>query len=56
MASSGKTKTKQQPALAANVVQILAELHQLAAANARAPVTDDRTGSAGDPALVIRGK
>ena len=56
MASSGKTKTKQQPALTANVVQILAELHQLAAANARAPVTDNRTSSAGVPAMVIRGK
>jgi hypothetical protein len=56
MASSGKTKTKQQPVLAANVVQILAELHQLAAANARVPVTDNRTGKAGAPAMVIRGK
>jgi hypothetical protein len=47
---------KQQPVLAADVVQILAELHQLAAANVRDPVTDNRTGKAGTPAMVIRGK
>ncbi|HVX60564.1 MAG TPA: hypothetical protein VHC19_08180 [Pirellulales bacterium] len=56
MASSEEAKTKQQPVLAANVVQILAELHQLASANAQPPVTDSRTGSVGVPVMVIRGK
>jgi hypothetical protein len=56
MASSGKTKMKQQPVLAADMVQILAELHQLAAANARPAVTGNRTDSNGAPAMVIRGK
>jgi hypothetical protein len=55
MANSGKAKTKQQPVLAANVVQIFAELHQLVATNARPPMTDNRTGNSGAPAMVIRG-
>jgi hypothetical protein len=56
MASSGKTRTKQQLVLLADVVQILAELHQLAATNARPPATDKRTANVDAPAMVIRGK
>lgn len=56
MASSGKAKTKQQLVLAANVVKILAELHQLVATNARPALTENRTGSVGAPAMLIRGK
>jgi hypothetical protein len=40
MSTSGKTKSNQQPVLAANVAQILAELHRLAATNVRTPVAD----------------
>jgi hypothetical protein len=56
MASSGKAKTKQQLVLAATVVKILAELHQLVATNARPALTENRTGSVGAPAMLIRGK
>lgn len=56
MTSSAKSKTKQRPVLAANLVQILAELHQLATTNTRPSVTDNRTGSAGAPAMVTRGQ
>jgi hypothetical protein len=55
MATSGKSKANQQPVLAANVPQILAELHQLAA-NARAPEADHRGRRADVSAMVIRGK
>ena len=54
--SSGKSKANQQPVLAANVPRILAELHQLAAANTRAPLTANRANSADASAMVIRGK
>ena len=56
MTGSAKSKTKQRPVLAANLVQILAELHQLATTNTRLSVTDIRTGSIGAPTIVIRGK
>ena len=56
MTSRAKNKTKQRPVLAANVVQILAELHQLATANAQPSVTDNRTGSVGALTMMVRGK
>ena len=56
MTSSANCKPKQRPVLAANLVQILAELHQLATANARPSATDNRSGSVGAPTMVIRGK
>lgn len=56
MATSGKTKANQQPVLAANVSRIVAELLQLAAANARAPEADHRASSADVSSMVIRGK
>lgn len=56
MTSRANNKMKQQPVLVANVVQILAELHQLATANARPPLTDNQTGSVRAPTIVIRGK
>ena len=54
--SSGKSKVNQQPVLAANVANILVELHQLAAANARIPAADKRASGEQVRAMVIRGK
>jgi hypothetical protein len=56
IATHCKATASQQPVLAVNVSRLLAELHQLAATNALAPEADHRARSAGDPAMVIRGK
>lgn len=56
MATSGKSKASQQQVLAANVPRILAELHQLAAANGSKPLAISRSGDSISPAMVIRGK
>jgi hypothetical protein len=56
MATSGKSQASQQPVLAANVPRILAELHQLAAANGSKPLPNSRSGDSISPAMVIRGK
>ena len=56
MATSGKSQASQQPVLAANVTRILAELHQLAAANGSKPLADSRPGGSISPAIVIRSK
>ncbi|HEV7224884.1 MAG TPA: hypothetical protein VGN42_19395 [Pirellulales bacterium] len=56
MSTSGKTKANQQTALAADVAQIMSELHRLAAANARSSAAKNQGSHAVGPALVIRGK
>lgn len=56
MATRGTSKSNQQPAIQANVSRILAELHQLAAANASRPLANCRSGGSIPPAMVIRGK
>jgi hypothetical protein len=55
MATSCKPKSNQQTVLAADVAQILAELHRLAT-NSRSSAAEKRGSRADDPALVIRGK
>jgi hypothetical protein len=56
MSTSGKTKSSQQPVLAANVPQILAELHQLATVSSRSSAAEKRGSRADGLAMVIRGK
>jgi hypothetical protein len=55
MPASGKSKENQQTVLAANVAQILAELHRLAA-NSRSSAAKNQGSRADGPALVVRGK
>jgi hypothetical protein len=56
MSTSCNTKSNQQPILAANVPQILAELQHLAATNSRSSAAEKRGSRADGPAMVIRGK
>ena len=56
MSNSGKSKSDRQPALRANVPQILVELHQLAAANASRPLPESRASVSFVQTMVIRGK
>jgi hypothetical protein len=55
MSTSGKPKSNQQSVLAANVPQILAELHRLAATS-RSSAAEKRGSRADGPEMVIRGK
>jgi hypothetical protein len=55
MSTKGKPKSNQQPGLAADVAQILAELHRLAA-NSRSSAAKKRGSRADGPATVMRSK
>jgi hypothetical protein len=56
VSSGDKSKPNRKPVLTANVPQILAELHQLAAANACKPLAESRSSGSIATELVIRGK